>query len=65
MAHILHPRWAILPQEQGLHFLPQPLGQVMPRERRTHTTTIPHLAPAARLAQVVTTHQGVPRHRVA
>ena len=65
MAPILHPRWAIRPQEQGLHFLPQPLGRVMPRGPRTRTTPIPHLAPAARLAQVVTTHQALPRHRVA
>lgn len=64
-APILHPRWVILSRGQGLHFQPQPLGRAMTREPRTRTTRIPHLAPAARLAQVVTTHQALPRHRVA
>ena len=59
MAPILHPRRAILPQGQGLHLLSQPLGQ------RTHTIPIPHLAPAARPAQLVTTHQAVPCHLAA
>ena len=59
MAPTLHPRWAILPQGQGLHFPSQVLG------RRIHTTPILHLARVARLAQEVTIHQAVPCHPVA